>query len=302
MSLAFTDAFIKHLSHEKRASMHTVSAYVRDLAFFEGFLTQHLGKAPTETDLKNLSEEDITAFITHGIMKEKVSKATVNRRLSAVKSFFKWLKKKKLLRNDNVTLVKGIKAEKVPPKAISAPEVLQILKALRPPAENASSAEKRDFALILALYGLGVRISEALNLNIEDVKNDRIVVLGKGSKERSLPVPKPVRSALETLIRDRKDAGKFTPLFINMRDGERLSPRAAQMILKKVRTDLGLPEHLTPHTLRHCFATHLLENGADIRTLQELLGHTSLAATERYLAVGAAEMKKAHNESHPNNK
>jgi integrase/recombinase XerC len=240
--------------------------------------------------------------MSQGILKEKISKQTVNRRLSSIKAFFKYLKKKKILRNDSIFLVHNMKAEKAPPKAISPKEVIQVLSTLRPPQEGADMVQKRNYALVLSMYGLGVRISEALSLNIKDAYSDRVIIHGKGDKERSLPVPKPVRYALEELAKERGQEKGEEALFVNARYEERLTPRAAQMILKTVRQQLGLPEHLTPHTLRHCFATHLLENGADIRTLQELLGHSTLSATERYLAINAKELKKEHDKAHPLNK
>lgn len=302
MSLLYSDKFLKHLTTEKRASHHTAAAYMRDLEIFRNFMQNHKGKTLTHEELEKLTEEDLHSFITHGVMQENVSKQTVNRRLSAVKTYFKWMKRKSILRNDLVLNVKGVKSKKAPPKSISATDVLEILKKLRPPVEGADMAEVRNYALILTLYGLGVRISEALAMNTSDAHAERIVVLGKGGKERSLPVPKPVRKALTDLYEKVPHKNGDEALFINQRLGQRLSPRAAQLILKQVRQELGLPEHLTPHTLRHCYATHLLQNGADIRTLQELLGHSSLSATERYLAVGAKELKQAHNKAHPLNK
>lgn len=302
MPLLYSDKFLKHLTSERRASHHTANAYMRDLEIFRSFMKEHKGKELDHDTLKELSESDLHSFITHGVMNENVSKQTVNRRLSAVKTYFKWLKRKSILRNDSVLTVKGVKASKAPPKSISAHDVLEILKKLRPPKEGADMAEKRDYALILTLYGLGVRISEALEMNVSDAHAERIVVMGKGGKERSLPVPKPVRMAMTDLYESVPHNNPDDPLFINQRLGQRLTARAAQLITKKVRQDLGLPDHLTPHTLRHCYATHLLQNGADIRTLQELLGHSSLAATERYLATNAKELKKTHNKSHPLNK
>ncbi|MAI08232.1 MAG: recombinase XerC [Magnetococcales bacterium] len=300
--LPYQNKFLDYLNHEKRSSHHTILAYERDLNIFSQFLGNHLGQEPTENDLKTLTDDQLQSFMTHSILKEQVSKQTVNRRLSSIKAFFKFLNRKKILRNDQVFLVHNMKAEKAPPKAISPKEVIDVLTKLRPPKEGANMASKRNYALVLSMYGLGVRISEALSLNVKDAFADRIIILGKGGKERSLPVPKPVRSALEELAKERGIEKGDEALFVNARYSERLTARAAQIIIKNIRQELGLPEHLTPHTLRHCFATHLLENGADIRTLQELLGHSSLSATERYLAVNAQELKKSHDESHPLNK
>ncbi|MFT7144316.1 MAG: integrase/recombinase XerC [Alphaproteobacteria bacterium] len=302
MSLIYSDPFFDYLCIEKRASRHTALAYKRDLEIFRQFIESYLGKEADNDTLKNLNVDQLQAFITHGILKEKVSKQTVNRRLSSIKSFFKWLKRKNILQNDHVQLVKNIKAQTAPPKALQKSDILNILKKLRPPSENADMHEKRDYCLVLVLYGLGLRISEALSINAEDIQGERINIIGKGNKERSLPLPKPVKLAMIDLASDLPKSAKSCPLFINQRFAARLSARAAQMILKRVRNELGLAEHLTPHTLRHCFATHMLENGADIRTIQELLGHESLSATQRYLAINARELKDAHDNAHPLNK
>tara|TARA_R110000868_G_scaffold262401_2_gene521124 strand:+ start:105325 stop:106239 length:915 start_codon:yes stop_codon:yes gene_type:complete len=302
MSLIFSDQFFNYLITEKRASRNTALAYKRDLEIFRSFLKTHQGQDVTQSVLEKLSIDDLQAFITDGILKEKVSKQTVNRRLSSVKTFFKWLKRKEILQNDNVSLVKNIKAEKAPPKALPKEDILNILKKLRPPSQGADMHEKRDYCLILTLYGLGLRISEALQINKEDIGGERVIITGKGDKQRSLPLPKPVKLAMQDLAKDLPHTAKTCPLFINQRYADRLTPRAAQMIVKKVRIQLGLADHVTPHTLRHCFATHMLENGADIRTIQELLGHASLTATQRYLAIDAKELKKAHDSAHPLNK
>lgn len=300
MSLIYSEQFFNYLTVEKRASRHTALAYKRDLEIFRSFIETYTGGKADNNTLCELTVEQLQSFVTDGILKEKVSKQTVNRRLSSIKSFFKWLKRKEILQNDNIALVKNIKTEIIPPKALPKEALLNILKALRPPSEGADMHEKRNYCLVLTLYGLGLRISEALSINVEDIQGERITIIGKGDKERSLPLPKPVQLAMQDLRTALPKKAKTCPLFINQRFAERLSARAAQMILKKVRQDIGLAE-LTPHTLRHCFATHMLENGADIRTIQELLGHESLSATQRYLALNAKELKKTHDNAHPLN-
>ena len=149
-----------------------------------------------------------------------------------------------------------------------------------------------------ALYGLGLRISEALSLTRQDVAGDTLIVTGKGSKQRSLPLPLPVKSALNQWIKASYGAAPHDPLFPNPQN-KPLSPRFAQKILQQTREALNLPAHLTPHALRHSFATHLLEGGADLRTVQELLGHSQLATTQRYLAADVQRLLTVHGKSHP---
>lgn len=299
-SLPYFDEFIDYLSYEKQASRHTISAYTRDLGFFATFLQKHKGGTLTHDTLAELKEMDVNAYQVESLNVHECSKVTVNRRLSSIKSFYKWLKRAGKLRNDNVFACKGMKTEKVLPKTLSKEDTLKVVKSMVPPQEGASMAELRDFALIMVMYGMGLRISEVLSLDVGHVKKDFLYVQGKGNKERRLPIPKPVMSALLKLVRALPaPILPHSPLFVNQKRHMRLTARTAQLLLQKLRQDLGLPEHLTPHALRHCFATHLLNNGTDIRTIQALLGHESLAATERYLHVSAEKLKQTHGQTHP---
>lgn len=298
--LPYIDAFIDYLSLERRSSVHTISAYQRDLQFFAEFLSEHKNETLSLHLLDRVSQLDINAYQTFSLNKQKASKPTVNRRLSAIKTFFKWLNKSGYINNTDVNACHGVRMNKPLPKTLSKADALRVVKAMVPPSEGASMAELRDFALIMVMYGLGLRISEALGLNVSDVKQDHLYVTGKGSKERRLPIPKPVLNALQRLLRALpQPLMPESPIFINQKRQTRLNARSAQLLLKRLREELNLPEHLTPHALRHCFATHLLNNGTDIRTIQALLGHESLAATERYLHINAEALKKTHEETHP---
>lgn len=299
-ALPYFEGFIDYLSYEKQASRHTIAAYTRDLGFFTSFLQGHVGGELTPTTLEGLKEVDINAYQVFSLNHQNCSKSTINRRLSSIKSFFKWLKRSGKLRNDHVFSCKGMKTDKVLPKTLSKEDTLKVVKALVPPQEGACMAELRDFSLIMVMYGMGLRISEVLALDVGHVKKDFLYVQGKGNKERRLPIPKPVMNALLRLVRFLPaPVLPHSPLFVNQKRHTRLTARTAQLLLQRLRQELGLPEHLTPHALRHCFATHLLNNGTDIRTIQALLGHESLAATERYLHISIEKLKETHAETHP---
>ena len=158
----------------------------------------------------------------------------------------------------------------------------------------------RDVALLTLLYGCGLRISEALALNVTDIPktNDVLVVTGKGNKQRMIPLLNIVKKTLEAYLKERPLKGCEAPLFIGSR-GERLNPGVVQRQIRKIRLYLGLPESVTPHALRHSFATHLLTAGSDLRSVQELLGHTSLSATQRYTEIDTVHLKAVYNQAHP---
>ena len=301
MGVPYQDSFVDYLHDEKRASEHTISAYQRDLTCLTLFLKKHLGVDKIDdAELRALTEIDVQAYQAQMLSGEHCSKVTVNRRLSAMKTYFKWLSRVKGIDNEAVISTKGMKVGKQLPKALSKTDALKVVKALMPPSEDADMPALRDFVLVMVLYGMGLRVSEALSLNIGNVRADYVYVHGKGKKERRLPIPKSIISVVQRLIHQLPDPyDPKAPLFINQKQKRRMTARSAQYLLKRLRESMGLPEHLTPHALRHCFATHLLNGGTDIRTIQALLGHESLAATERYLAISIDALKETHKTAHP---
>ena len=290
--LPYAADFLNHLEHERRLSLHTVDAYRRDLTAFSTFLQDHLGEVLTTETLEKLGKKDMQSFLAQQIRSGK-SKTSVNRLLAGIRSYFRWLKKNHAIDNQSLFIQGNLKNPLPPPKALPYPEVLRLLETLEPQADS-SEKDIQDYVVLVVLYGLGLRISEALALDGGDLASDTLTVHGKGNKQRALPILSPVRNALNLLpARAQND-----PLFVAPRGG-RLHARHVQLLLQKTRLSLGLPEHLTPHALRHSFATHLLENGADLRTVQEMLGHASLSTTQRYLATDAARLLKVHQQAHP---
>lgn len=293
------EGFYTYLSSEKRYSAHTVAAYKRDLKNFFEFLTHHNGNAPTPTTLEHLTPEKLTSYLAsqHGDHK----KTTLNRRLSTIRSFYNFLHNRHGIENVKVVNFKGIKQGKHAPYAMNEQQTQALIQWIAPSAADDWPAY-RDYALMLMLYGMGLRISEALDLNWSDIRDDSFYIKGKGNKQRRVPV---LNIVAEALTQWRKRSPMNTakdPVFITTHASSktpRLGPRYVQRLLEKARIELNLPDHLTPHALRHCFATHLLNNGADLRVVQELLGHSSLSTTQRYLASDMGRLTEVHKKSHP---
>ena len=299
--------YLTWLSDVRRTSPHTVLAYRRDLTALFAFLQAHTGHTVTENTFTGLTPSDIQAYLasklTPGGRLNRASasaKTSLNRQLSALRGFSRWLSSHRGVANAAISRLHGLKTPAPVPKALNHEQAWQLLEQLAPPpqAHTATPEVRRNFALFITLYGLGLRISEALALTRADVAGDTLTVTGKGNKQRQLPLPLPVKSALNQWLKGSNGQPPHAPLFPNPQ-GKALSPRFAQKILQSTREALNLPAHLTPHALRHSFATHLLEGGADLRTVQELLGHSQLATTQRYLAADVQRLLTVHGKSHP---
>ncbi|NBX85815.1 MAG: tyrosine recombinase XerC [Proteobacteria bacterium] len=304
--------FTAWLLHVRHFSPHTAKAYERDLTELITFLYEHLNTAITAQTFATLTPADIQSYLAKKLTptggfghKHMAAKTSLNRQLSALRSFMRWLAAHHNVSNPALLKVKGLKAPAPTPRALSNSQTWELLEKLAPPPVRGTSKStpesKRNFALFLTLYGLGLRISEALNLKREDISGEVVTITGKGNKQRQVPLPLPVKSALNQWLVASHSQPPTAPLFPNAR-GKALTPRFAQKILQNTRQALHLPSHLTPHALRHSFATHLLANGADLRSVQELLGHSQLSTTQRYLAADTQRLLQVHQKSHPLNK
>ncbi len=289
--------WLASLAHERRASSHTLRAYGDDVARFLDFLREHMGGIPTERTLARVSAADIRAFITRR-RHEGLGARGVQRALASVRGFFRHLAREGIVEN-------------AAPRAIRTPRVARSLP--RPLSEAGAAGAidvagdhdvawiaARDVALLTLLYGAGLRISEALSLKRGDVPlGTSLSILGKGRKERAIPVLDVVRDAVEAYSRVVPFTGSpQSPLFLSRR-GKPMSPREAQLLMQRLRGQLGLPERATPHALRHSFATHLLQHGADLRAVQELLGHASLSTTQAYTEIDTRVLSEVYARAHP---
>jgi integrase/recombinase XerC len=294
---ALRKAWLQALAHERRASPHTLRAYGDDVARFIGFQAGHTGGAVTQKTLAKLTPADIRAFIT-ARRAEGLGAGGVQRALAAVRSFYKFLAKEGVLENAAARSIRTPRVRRALPRPLSPVDAERAI--AEAGAHDVEWLGARDAALLTLLYGAGLRISEALGLKRGDVPlGETLTVLGKGRKERSVPVLPVLRAALQ----DYADRLPFTgapssPLFLSRR-GRPMSAREAQSLMQSLRGRLGLPEKATPHALRHSFATHILQGGGDLRSVQELLGHASLSTTQIYTAMDTRQLLETYEKAHP---
>lgn len=293
------EAWLDHLRHERASSPNTLEAYARDIQQFADFLKADLGREALLADLGTLDTRVFRRFMA-ARRRRGIQSRSLSRTMSALRAFFGWLEKRDILKNRSVLQVQ------MPKVPHGVPKPLTIEKAQ---AAVASSAKQkidwvaaRDTAVLLLLYGCGLRISEALGLKRRDAPlkdRDSLIIKGKGGRQRLVPVLTIVQDAVTEYVElcpyplDMDD-----PLFLGVKGGP-LSPRIIQLAMQRLRERLGLPETATPHALRHSFATHLLSAGADLRQIQELLGHASLSTTQIYTEVDRERLLAVYNAAHP---
>ena len=268
------------LADERRAAAQTVETYGRDIAGFLGFLTRHIGAEPTLDDLASLMVSDYRAWMAEEAAADH-GNATRAKKLSAVRSFLRYIEREKGVTSVAIGLVATPRARKPLPRALTAADASLITTDIGEVSDIAA-IQARDTALFTLLYGCGLRISEALGLNRGEAplpgSDAPLRVLGKGGKVRIVPVLGIARQVMARWVALHWQPKPEAPLFLGAR-GKRMDPAIAQLALRNFRRLNGLPEHATPHALRHSFATHLLAQGADLRAIQELLGHASLSTT-----------------------
>ena len=294
--------FLEHLDLERNLSQHTLRAYQTDLGRFVSFLAaDYLG-----VEAKTLRPQDVEPVAVRSFLaaltRDKLSRRSQARALSAVKSLFKYACREGLLEDNPAAAVRTPKQEKHLPRHLRPDEMERLVDA----PEDDGPLARRDRALIELLYATGLRVGELVSLDWPDLDlSARVLrVLGKGGKERMVPFGQPAAEALSTWLDDweglatapREDDEE--PVFLNHRGG-RLSARSVRRILDRHTATAGVPAGVHPHTLRHTFATHLLEEGADLRTIQELLGHSSLATTQKYTHVEIERLLNIYRQSHP---
>ena len=286
------------LKTEKNVSRHTLRAYSGDVSHFMKFLNGHLGKPPSLNDLSDAGIRDFRAWMSKKAM-DGTANASRARSLSGIKNLLGWLDKQGVMHNAAIESIRSPKLPHKIPRPLHEAQAREVLQW----AETLAKEDwigRRDRALFTLLYGCGLRIDEALSLNMGGLPRDGYLrVTGKGRKERQVPVIDIVERNLNLYLESCPfPAEDNRPVFVGAK-GERLNQGVAQKAMRHLRTNLGLPENATPHALRHSFATHLLQNGANLREIQELLGHASLSTTQRYTEINAEELLKIYRASHP---
>ncbi|MDR2902560.1 MAG: tyrosine recombinase XerC [Lactobacillales bacterium] len=282
----------------RRLSKHTADSYLTDMKEFMDFLAGHMEKEIDTGDLKKLSITDFRSFLVWR-SSQNAARASIARSLSTLRNFFKYLSREGILENTAIMSVRSARLSKVLPKPLSQTDARAFLAAVKEVAKD-KFQEKRDAALYTLLYGCGLRINEALSLNVDNFPLDggAFTVMGKGGKERLVPLLPIVKSGIKEYLKYHPNPAPLEPLFVGSR-GERLNPGVVQRNVRFLRRYLNLPDTVTPHALRHSFATHILQGGGDLRTVQELLGHASLSATQRYTEIDMAHLDKVYAAAHP---
>lgn len=281
-------SFLEYLGVERGASPHTLRSYATDLAEFTGFLA-----AERIDGLAAADARAVRAFLAE-LHRRRLSKATIARKLAAIRSCFRFLARRGVLEVNPARQVRSPRLGRRLPSVLPKDEATQLLDA----APEPTVAGARDRALLELLYASGLRVAEGCGLDVDDVDLARrtVRVLGKGDKERVVPVGDTALEALDAYLELRgRERG---PLFLNARGG-RLTPRSAHRIVGRRARRAGIGQRVTPHTLRHSFATHMLGEGADLRLIQELLGHRRLSTTQRYTHVSPEHLMRVYDAAHP---
>ena len=293
--------FVEHLK-VKNASLHTRRNYLSDLEQFYAYLapSDQQGKRP-EFPLHQLDNLVIREYLGH-LYDHKIEKSSMARKISALRSFCKFLCRQNILKQNPAKLVKLPRIPKKIPNHLTVEDCARLIEA----PDLSTPLGKRDRAILELLYACGVRVSELSDLNVEDVnyKESLILVRGKGKKERLVPFGQYCHRALEAYLRERASLvksnpeGTRMPLFLNHM-GTRLTTRSVARIVEKYARLCALHQKISPHGLRHSFATHMLNSGADLRSIQELLGHKNLSTTQKYTHVSIGHLMEQYDKAHP---
>jgi integrase/recombinase XerC len=299
--------WLKEMAVTRRASQHSIEAYLHDVSGFMAFLRQHHGQSITLDQLGTMDERDIRSWLAYRVQRG-YAKSSNARALSAVRTFFKHLNTHAGIRNLAAMQVPTPKLDKPLPKAPNEAQTRVALDGLEE-GDTAPWIASRNHAIAMLLYGCGLRLSETLGLTLGTLEHATasLRVMGKGKKQRQIPLLPVVRAAMDDYLAQspyheaRFNRSHDFPLFVGLR-GKPLQQAVFRRVMQQLRRQYGLPESLTPHALRHAFATHLLSGGAQLRDIQELLGHESLSTTQRYTHVDATRLLAAYNAAHPSAK
>jgi integrase/recombinase XerC len=286
------DKFL-HSLRQRNASVHTVKAYTRDLDNFAAYVGSR--------NWRSIDHLTIRGFLSH-LYERDLDKASVARALAAVRSFYRWLAQEGMVEQNPAALVSTPKLAKKLPRVPTIEEMNTVLDGQMP---EVASFPERDRIMFELLYGCGIRNSELIGINLDDIRlsSEVILIRGKGKKERYVPFGDSVKTALASYLPVRQQMlverkKNTSALLINQRGG-RLTTRSVGRIIKKIAVAKGLSPDVHPHTLRHAFGTHMLEEGADLRSIQEMLGHERLSTTQRYTQLSMKHMLEVYDQTHP---
>jgi len=275
----------RYLSYEKNYSFHTVKNYIKDIEQFVVFNNKKI----------EVDENDIKRFLEF-LGKKKYSRRSIARKIVAIRNFYKFLIKIRRIKINPFTYILTPKAEKKLPSVLTEKEIENLMSA----ATGKDFISLRDRTILELIYSTGIRVSELVNLDVSDIDfvNEEIKVLGKGGKQRIIPAGSVALNILHCYLKELKKIDTSGILFIN-KNKKRLTQRFVELMIKKYAKVAGIEKRVTPHTLRHSFATHLLDRGADLRSVQELLGHSNLSTTQIYTHLSIQKLKKEYDKAHP---
>lgn len=275
----------RYLTYERNYSYHTVKNYIKDIEQFVNFNNKKI----------DIAENDIKKFLEF-LGRKKYSRNSITRKIIAARNFYKFLIKTKKIEKNPFSYILTPKTEKRLPGVLTEKETENLLSA----ATGRDFVSLRDRTMLELIYSTGIRVSEIVNLDISDIDfvNEEIKVMGKGGKERIVPAGTVALNILHCYIKELKKIDSSGVLFIN-KNKKRLTQRFVELMIKKYAKMAGIEKKVTPHTLRHSFATHLLDRGADLRSVQELLGHSNLSTTQIYTHLSIQKLKKEYDKAHP---
>lgn len=285
--------FFDYLKYEKRYSNHTVTSYQNDIAQFTSFINPQ----KEEIDLQEINHQQIRAWVSD-LMKHKIAARSVNRKLSALKSFFKFLQRQQIIEVNPMSKISGPKTPKRLPSFVDEHQMEDLFTEVK---FDEGFAGQRDKLILDLLYQTGIRRSELTHLKETDVDlfNSSIKVLGKRNKERIIPISLVLKRNLESYLQVKKELKLSNPMLLVSEKGNTLSEQSVYNSVKKYLSQITTIQKKSPHVLRHTFATHLLNNGADINAVKDLLGHANLSATQVYTHNTIEKLKKSYKQAHP---
>jgi integrase/recombinase XerC len=290
-----------YLKVERNVSAHTRAAYMSDIQEFARFLHNN-NIIKIRDEITNVEPENIREYLSY-LYRQKVKKVTVNRKVSSLRAFYKYVLRTGKIKSNPAEMIQTLKTEKYMPNFLSVDEMFELLKA----RDDSSVLSLRNLAMLEIFYSSGLRLSELAGLDLFDLDfNQKLVkVRGKGRKERIVPVGEAALKAVQEYLGKIGEIRKDTsgdifkkPLFLNAK-GKRITTRSIARIVNEITSKSGIGRKISPHALRHSFATHLLNAGADLRSIQELLGHESLSTTQKYTAVNINRMMEVYDKAHP---
>jgi len=288
-------SFLAYLKLNRHLSPHTVRAYESDVTQYLAFVASGTGKKMSQLAPADLEMTSVRAHLA-GLNSAGKARASVARKLSALKTFVRYLRREDAIEHDPTAMAVAPKRDHTIPVFLSEPEMTRLIET----PDTGDPLGRRDRAILELFYASGLRLSELVAVDLEDLNlSGRMVrVMGKGRKERLLPFNQSAADAIRAWMKDRAKIAKTDALFVNYR-GRRLTDRSVDRLLRKYVARCSTRMGISPHALRHSFATHLLQRGADLRAIQELLGHAALSTTQRYTHVNAAQLIEVYRKSHP---